>query len=155
MPFTPSSPVTGGAQTGLTSPTYTLTADNAPAAHGKQYAVTALGGTQTGVEVHSISNPFTITAFKVANPKGLPSPHPVTGVLSNVPKNNFKCVIRKGVEVMSGQPRQIAIFTLNMDIPAGADIQDPESIRAALSLLVGALSGESADMGDLLIQNVL
>lgn len=155
MPFTPSSPVTGGAQTGLTSPTYTLTADSAPAAHGKQFAVTALGGTQTGVEVHSTSNPFTITAFKVANPKGLPSPHPVTGVLSNVPKNNFKWVIRKGVEVMANQPRQIAIFTLNMDIPAGADVQDPESIRAALSLLVGALSGESQDTGDLLIQNVL
>jgi hypothetical protein len=155
MPFTPSSPVTGGAQTGLTSPTYTLTADQAPASHGKQYAVTALGGTQTGVEVHSISNPFTITAFKVANPKGLPSPHPVTGVLSNVPKNNFKWVVRKGVEVMTNQPRQVAVFTLNMDIPAGADSVDPESIRAALSLLVGALSGESQDTGDLLIQNVL
>lgn len=45
-----SSPVTGGAQTGFTSPTYTLTADTPPAGSGgKQYAATALGGTQAGV----------------------------------------------------------------------------------------------------------
>jgi hypothetical protein len=155
MPFTPSSPVTGGAQTGLTSPTYTLSTDQAPASHGKQYAVTALGGTQTGVEVHSTSNPFTVTCYKVPNPKRLPSVHPVTGVLSNVPKNTFQLVIRKGAEVMSGQPREIAIAKCEFAIPAGADIQDPESVRAMLSLLVGILSGESADMGDLFIQNVL
>jgi len=42
MTFALSSPVTGAAQTGLTSPTYTVTADTPPDANAKQYAVTAL-----------------------------------------------------------------------------------------------------------------
>lgn len=155
MAFSPASPVTGGAQTGLTAPTYTLSADVAPAAHGKQYAVTALGGTQTGVEVHSASNPFTITMFKVASPKSLPVLNPVTGVLSSVPKNTYRMVIRKGLEVMSGQPRQIGLISIEISLPAGADIQDPESVRAALSLVVGTLSSISASLGDTLIQNLL
>lgn len=60
MAYSPSSPVTGGTQTGLTSPTYTLTADIAPSALGKQHAVTALGGTQTGVRTSSAADPFTV-----------------------------------------------------------------------------------------------
>lgn len=155
MSFAPGSPVTGGAQTGLTTPTYTLTADTAPASHGKQYAVTALGGTQTGVEVHSTSNPFTMTMFKTAAPKGLPAVNSATGVIYNVPRNTLKLIVRKGVEIAANQAKQVAVFTLNMDIPAGSDVQDPESIRAALSLLIGTLSANSAAIGDVPVQNVL
>lgn len=155
MPFTPSSPVTGGAQTGLTSPTYTLTADVAPAAHGKQYAVTTLGGTQTGVETHNTSNPFTMTCFKVAAPKSLPTPNSVTGVINNVPKNVYKFNVRKGVEVLTGQPRQIATVSCEIAVPAGAEQTDPESIRAMLSLAIGTLWAESADLGDLANSNIL
>lgn len=152
MPFAPSSPVTGGPQTGLTSPTYTLVADVAPAAHGKQYYVSALGGTQTGVEVNSLSNPFTTTFFKVASPKNLP-PVNASGGLSSVPKNVFKWNVRKGLEVVTGQPRQVGLFELSMSLPAGADIQDPESVRAALSLLFGIAWAESANIGTTLITN--
>lgn len=155
MPFTPSSPVTGGAQTGLTSPTYTLTSDSAPAAHGKQFAVTTLGGTQSGVEVHNTSNPFTITCFKVANAKTLPFPNPVTGVINSVPVNVYKLNVRKGVEVAAGQPRQIAGVNIDFRIPAGAESADPESLRAMLSLLIGTLWAESADLGDLVNQNII
>ena len=154
MPFAPSSPVTGGPQTGLTSPTYTLVADYAPASHGKQYYVSALGGTQTGVEVNSLSNPFTTTFFKVAAPKALP-PVNASGGLQSVPKNVFKWNVRKGLEVLSGQPRQVGLFELSMSIPAGADVQDPESMRAALSLLFGIAWAESANIGTTLVTNGL
>lgn len=59
MSFTLTSPITGAAQTGFTSPTYTLTSDLAPDNNGKQVAVTALGGTQVGVTTHSVAAPFT------------------------------------------------------------------------------------------------
>lgn len=154
MPFAPSSPVTGGPQTGLTSPTYTLTADTAPAAHGKQYSVSALGGTQTGVEVNSLSNPFTMTFFKVASPKALPAVN-ASGGLSSVPKNVYKWNVRKGLEVLSGQPRQVGLFELSISLPAGSDVQDPESVRAALSLLFGTAWAESANIGTTLITNNL
>lgn len=49
MTWSPSSPLTGASQSDLTSPTYTLTSDVAPNSNGEQAAVTALGGTQTGV----------------------------------------------------------------------------------------------------------
>lgn len=154
MPFAPSSPVTGGAQTGLTSPTYTLVADQAPANHGKQFYVSALGGTQTGVEVNSLSNPFTVTMFKVASPKALPSLL-TNGSLPSVPRNVYKLNVRKGVEVLSGQPRQNMLIEMIWHVPAGADIQDPESMRAALSLLIGILSAESANIGTTTITNGL
>jgi len=154
MPFAPTSPVTGAPEVGLTLPTYTLTADVAPAAHGKQYYVSALGGTQTGVEVNSLSNPFTMTFFKVASPKTLPAVN-ASGGLSSVPKNVFKWNVRKGLEVLSGQPRQVGLFELSMSLPAGSDITDPESVRAAMSLLFGVGWADASAIGTILINNGL
>ena len=86
MSFTLTSPVTGGAQTGFTSPTYTIVSDTAPDNNGKQVAVSAIGGTQSGVTIHSVASPFTIT---FARPKSFKAaaPNPVNGRLSNVPRN--------------------------------------------------------------------
>lgn len=154
MAFSPSSPVTGSAQTGLTSPTFTLTADAAPVSHAKQWAVTTLGGTQTGVETHSASFPFTLTAFKTASPKGLPVANTGTGIVGSVPRNVQKYITRKGVYVNTTQTDRVVITTM-IDMPAGADVADPESIRAAISLHLGALSNQSAGVGDTANNNVL
>lgn len=155
MSFTPSSPVTGGPQTGLTSPTYTITADTPPDNNAKQYAVTALGGTQTGVSVHSVGSPFTLTMFRPKNYKSLGTPNPSTGVIANVGRNQFKVIVRKGMVPLLGQPIQTAIYTLTCDNPAGADTASPQEIRAALSLMFGALWAESADIGDTEISGLL
>jgi hypothetical protein len=154
MSFTPTSPVTGGPQTGLTSPTYTLVLDTAPAAHGKQYYVSALGGTQVGVEVNSLSNPFTTCFFKVPSPKTLP-PVNASGGLSSVPKNVFKYNVRKGCEVLISQPRQPMLIDVSISIPAGADVTDPESVRAAYSLAAGIMWEQSLNIGNTLINNGL
>jgi hypothetical protein len=150
-----SSPVTGSAQTGLTSPTYTLTSDVAPDANGKQYAITALGGTQTGVDVHSVAKPFTITVWKPKSPRTLGQPNVNTGVIANVPNNTYKIVVRKGVLPLSGQPNRTAVYTLQCDVPAGSDTADAEDLRAALSLLIGAASQVSAGFGDTLVNGIL
>lgn len=149
------SPVTGGAQTGLTSPTYTLTADVAPDANGRQWAVTALGGTQTNVATHSVASPFTITYWKPKIAKILGMPNPVTGVVSNVPNNTHKFIVRKGVTPLAGQPSRVMVLTLQMDVPAGADTADAEDIRAGLSLLVGAANQVSAGIGDTLVSGIM
>lgn len=154
MAFTLTTPVTGLAQTGLTSPTYTLTADTPPVSHSKQYAVTALGGTQTGVEAHAMSQPFTIAMFRPAVPKTIGVPNS-QGVINNIPRNVSKIVVRKGVNVAADQAPVTALFTLTCDIPAGSDSYDPESIRAALSLLFGAASQQSAGIGDSVVTGVL
>lgn len=152
--FNPSSPVTGGAQTGLTSPTYTLTPDTAPAANAKQYAITALGGTQTGVDTHSVARPFTLTMFKPAIARVLGALG-VNGRLGSVPRNVYTVITRKGVTPLAGQPSETAVFETRCSIPAGSDLADPANLRAALSLHFGALSQQSAGIGDTTINGIL
>lgn len=149
------SPVTGSAQTGLTSPTYTLSVDTAPDSNGKQWAVTALGGTQTGVSAHSVASPFTVTFWRPKVLRSLGNPNPVTGVIANVPKNTYKLITRKGVTPLAGQPTQVMVITTTVDVPAGADLADSEDIRAALSAHFGSLTQASAGIGDTTINGVM
>lgn len=157
MSFTLTSPVTGGAQTGFTSPTYTLATDVAPTnTAGKQYAVTAIGGTQTGVDASSTpSKPFTITLSKPLNLRVLSAVDPVTGVLRSVPRNVYTIRVRKGVTPLSGQAAVPMQIVTTIEVPAGADSADPANIRAALSLMIGSLSSISASIGDTVVTGVI
>lgn len=155
MAFNLSSPVTGTAQTGLTTPTYTLTADTPPNINAKQWAITALGGTQTGVLAHSVASPFTIAQFRPQVFKGLSPVSALTGVLKDAPANVYKTITRKGVVPLAGQaPRNLVITTI-IECPAGSDTADSEDVRAALSLHIGALSQQSAGLGDTVINGIL
>lgn len=155
MTFALTSPLTGGAQTGFTSPTYTLTADQAPDVNGKQVAVTALGGTQAGVTTHSVASPFTLTWWKQKVFKTLGKTNPVTGLLPTVPYNRQKLVTRKGVLPLAGQPTAPLIITTVIECPAGADTADPANVRAALSAHFGALWQQSAGVGDTVVTGIV
>lgn len=156
MSFNVTSPVTGGAQTGFTSPTYSVVTDTAPSNTGKQYAVSALGGTQTGVDSSSTpSRPFTVTLSRPPVLRQLPAVSPVTGVLPSVPRNTYKIIVRKGVTPLTNQAAQVMNMTLTLDVPAGADSADPANVRAALSLLIGTLNQNSASIGDTLVTGVI
>jgi len=155
MAVTLTSPITGGAQTGFTSPTYTHIADLAPDNNGKQVAVTALGGTQTGVTAHSVASPFTITVTRPKVFRYLGKPNPTTGLVKDVPRNTYKVIVRKGVTPLAAQPFATMLCTLNIDVPAGSDTADPANVRAALSALVGAISQVSAGIGDTAVAGVL
>lgn len=154
MTLSVTTPVTGGAQTGLTSPTYTLLTDVAPDVNGNQYAVSALGGTQATVRIHSISDPFTITLSRAPSPKALPAPNPVTGRYPPVPFNTTKILARKGVNFAANQAPLIANARVEINIPAGADSYDSANVRAMLSLLIGTLSSISAGIGDTAVTGV-
>lgn len=153
--WNPTSPITGGAQTGLTSPTYTFVSDVAPDANGKQVAVTALGGTQTGVQVHSVASPFTLTFARPKAFKALGQPNPVTGRLPSVPRNTYKIITRKGVVPLAGQPAATMLVTTTIDVPAGSDSYDAANVRAALSAHIGALNQQSAGIGDTGISGIM
>lgn len=154
MTWSLTSPITGAAQTGFTSPTYTVVADVAPDVNGKQNAVTALGGTQAGVTAHSVQSPFTVTFIRPKTFKVLGKTNPVTGLLPNVPKNSWKVIVRKGVTPLAGQPASLLTVTMTLDIPAGADTADAPNIRAAISAAVGALTQQSAGIGDSLVSGI-
>lgn len=149
------STVTGGAQTGFTTPTYTTSADAAVDFNQKQSVVTALGGTQVGVSTHSISSPFSIMVQRPKSFQILGKPNPVTGLVSNIGRNIFKMVVRKGVVPLAGQPTQIAIFRGEVEIPAGADVNDAPNCRALISAAVGTLNSVSAGFGDTVTSGIL
>lgn len=156
MSISVTSPITGGAQTGFTSPTYTVVTDTAPPGNpGKQVAVTALGGTQAGVTTHSVASPFTINFTRPSTLRVLGVPNPVTGVVTAIPTNTHKCIVRKGVLPLAGQAYKTAVLTANCDIPAGADLADAPNVRAAFSCFVGVLNQQSAGFGDLAVTGIL
>lgn len=155
MSFSPSTPVTGAAVSGLTTPTYTLTTDVAPSINGKQYAITALGGTQTGVDVHTVSKPFTISFFRPAQLRVLPQANPVTGVIKNVPMNTYKLHTRKGVAPAANQnPITARCYTV-IEVPAGAETYEPEDLRAMISAHFGVGWAQASGIADTLLSGII
>lgn len=155
MPFAPASPATGATVTGLTSPTYTLLADTAPNINGKQYAVSALGGTQTSVDVNSVSKPFTISFFRPPVLRTLPQANPVTGVIKNVPINTYKFLTRKGAAPAVNQSIMVPKITTTIEVPAGVDTYEPEEIRAMISAHFGIGWAEASNISVTVLTGVL
>lgn len=147
MAISPTSPLTGGSQPDLTTPTYTLTSDYGPNSHSKQWIVTALGGTQTGVDTHSVSKPFTLTVERPANFRQIGGVNPVTGVVSNVPNNVYVVRTRKGAVPLSGQNPRNMIIETRIVVPAGCDSADLINLEAGLSAHIGLMSDISSDLG--------
>lgn len=155
MAFAPTSPITGSSQTGLTSPTYSIMADSAPDVNGKQYYIAALGGTQPSVLAHTVAAPFTVSMFRPKALKTLNPVNPVTGVLRSVPMNTYKVITRKGVLPLAGQSYKTAVLKTEFDVPAGSDLADPISLRAAISAHIGLLTQISASLGDSVLTGTL
>jgi len=155
MSFSPSSPVTGATVSGLTSPTYTLTTDVAPNINGKQYAVTALGGTQTSVDVNTVSKPFSISFFRPPVLKVLPQANPVTGIIKNVPINSYKLITRKGAAPAANQVNMVARITTTIDVPAGVDTYEPEELRAMISAHFGVGWAQASGIADTVVSGII
>jgi len=155
MSFAPSTPITGAAVSGLTSPTYTIVTDVAPNINGKQYAVSALGGTQTGVDVNSVSKPFSISFFRPASLRTLPQANPVTGVIKNVPLNTYKLITRKGAAPAANQAPIVARITTVIEVPAGTDTYEPEELRAMISAHFGTGWNQASGIADTVISGVI
>lgn len=150
MSFTPDSSIAGTAYTGVASPTFTLASMQPPAANAKQWQVTALGGTQTGVTANSISSPFTVSVWVPASLKSIPAPNAVTGLRGSIPNNQTKLIIRKGGNAASGVP-VVAITRVTWDIPAGMDSYEPQQVLAMQSFFEGLFVEEAGEIGSTLL----
>jgi hypothetical protein len=155
MSITLTSPVTGAAQTGFTSPTYTMSQDTAVDSNAKRYIVTTAGGTQTGVRVHSISDPFAVTFVRQKVLNALPSANPITGKYPRVPRNRYWVLTEKGANYATSQSPDIAHAKTMLDIPAGSDAQDAPNLRALTSLHSGVFWQVASGMGDTLVNGNL
>lgn len=151
MTIAVTSPVTGSAQTGFTSPSFTVATDTYPGGqNGKQYSVTAASGA-AGITTSSASSPFTIWFARPVTLKVLSPINPVTGQLRAVPMNVYKAGTRHGVIPLTGQPASVMNITTEASVPAGSDTADAVNVRACLSAHIGALSQQSAGFGDMLV----
>lgn len=134
--------ITGAAVTGLTTPSYTLTLDTSADDNTRQSAVTTIGGTQAGVNSHSVSQPFTV---RVARPRTLRvlGKANLNGFISNVGRNTYGILIRKGVIPLAAQPYQIALARLEFEIPAGSEVADQPNLKALCSFTGGFVSANA------------
>jgi hypothetical protein len=123
--------------------------------NGKQYAVTALGGTQTGVDVNTVSKPFTLSFFRPQQLRVLPQANPVTGVIRNVPMNTYKLITRKGVVPATNQNPMVGRMTTIIEVPAGSDTFEPEDLRAMISLHFGVGSAQADGISQTILSGVL
>lgn len=155
MSVTLPSSITGGAQTGFTTPGYTTIVDTPVDVNSKQVAVSAITGTQAGVDIHSVARPFTISVSRPKQFQVLGRPNPVTGLVANVARNVYKVITRKGVLPLAAQPSQVAIIRSEIEVPAGSDTADPANLRAMISAHIGVLTAVSAGLGDTLQNGVL
>lgn len=154
MTWSPDGTATGGAQTNLSSPTYTYAADLSPDPSSRQYVVTTLGGTQTDVRTASAGDPFHLTVRRDRAYKLLPPKNPVNGSYGNVPLNKTELLFRKGVKIDSTGTIRTANARIQIELPAGSESNDPANIRALLSFVIGILNEESADIGDSAITGI-
>lgn len=156
MSYLLSGAITGGPQTGFTSPTYTVTSDNAPDIRSKQWAVTALGGTQAGVVAHSVNAPFTHTVRRPSVLKTLAIAflNGVTGQYSRVPFNDYLVITRKAAQVAANQ-WVINEYRTLLHIAAGTETYDAANVRAGVSMHLGGTYTNSAGLGDLVTSGIL
>lgn len=155
MTINVTSPITGSAQTGFTSPSFTVTADVFPEGQqGKQVAVTAASGA-SGITPGSVASPFTLAFTRPITLRVLSPVNPVTGVLREVGINVYKAITRKGVVPLAGQASAVMNITTSFSVPAGSDTADAVNVRAGVSAHVGYLNQQSSNIGDTLVTGIL
>ena len=148
-----SSPVTGAAQTGFTSPTFTLVLDRFPGPNGVQYAVSALGGTQTGATANTAASPFLVS---VERPVSLKTPKiNSAGIIFSPGRNRHRVATRKGMVAVTGQPALEAICETFIAVPVGAETVSAAEIRSMLSAHIGVLTQYDAALGDQMASGVV
>lgn len=154
MAISLASPVTGAAITGLTSPTYTFVQDTAPPVDqgvAKSWFVSQLGGTQTGVETHTIGSPFTVS-WKHPKVLALPGVVDVSGVMrSPVKRNTYELITRKGGRPVVGQAQRLNMIRTAFSVEAGVETADPQQVLAMLSAHIGVLTQMANGIRDTLL----
>lgn len=155
MTISITSPVTGAPVTGLTSPTYTFTADQPPNSWTKSWYVSSIGGTQTGSDTASTaSKPWT---FGFSRPGVLKTLNAVdvSGVIRQVGYNQYDYLMRRGFLPLAGQAVRVAPWRATFPILVGSDTADAANIRSAISSFAGVLYQQATGLADTFITGSL
>jgi len=155
MTIAMTSPVAGATVAGLTSPTYSVAVDQAPNTNSKQWYVSAIGGTQTGVDAgSSATKPWTFTWSRPAQIKTLNAVDS-NGVIRQVAFNTYEYLMRRGFIPLAGQAVRVANWRTQMPVLAGSDTADAQNIRAAVSSYIGGLNQQASGLAESMITGSL
>lgn len=125
----------------LTLPGYTMSVDTAPNQWAKQWTVSAISGTQTGVAAHTLAVPFTLTVQRPRSYKSLPPINPTTGLLRGaVPFNEHRLIGRRGLLPAANQVAVPGWIDVRMHLPAGAESYDVNNVAALFEMVKLALN---------------
>lgn len=151
--FNITSALTGAAITGLTSPTYTFTQDIAPNATSKQFVVTALGGTQIGVNLHSITDPFTVTFFRAPKLQTI-TIDPKTQAVKAIPVNSHRLLTRKAASC-NATVKKVNSIDVTVNIYAGSETFDKPNVDALFSAAIGTLMTQQQGIRDTVSSGIM
>ncbi len=141
----------------LTSPTYTIAVDTPldPSCQ-KAWYVSALGGTQNGVEIQNAANPFQLV---IAKPKAFKLPSAsvldTAGFVANAPVNEYKLITRKGVKLNGVGGSARVLLETRFVVPVNSPNADLANCQAALSLHTGAIWQNPTQFWTMINTNVL
>lgn len=149
-----SSPITGAPCTDyLTSPTYTVSATSGPVQNSRSAVVTALGGTQANVGVHSVDGPFQIIYT-------WPNPFKTVGQLVaglfgkvSVPKNKAVLTLKKNTSV-SSEAADDTLIRIEVIVPVGSALFAPNEVAAAISCAAGVFYADADEIAKTMIAGV-
>jgi hypothetical protein len=129
--------------------------DLAPEPNGKQIAITAVGGTQTGVTTHTASSPFVINFVRPKLLASQPTVNPTTGLFRQRPRKNiYKILALKGMTPGANQAVEVGSVRVEISVPAGCESYDSANIRAMLSAAIGYINQLSAGIGDTAVSGI-
>lgn len=138
----PTAAITAGS---LTAATYTFTADMASDLRSKVFVVSAIGGTQTGVNTHSVDAPKQFIVKKPAQFLQPSSYNSTTGRYGKVPKNVTRVIGRGSANVAAGQVELIPI-TMDIGIPAGSMTYDRPNVEASVLAFIAGLYDQKEEL---------
>lgn len=149
-----SSPITGAAITShLTSPTFTVSSTSGPDVNTKAVIVTALGGTQANVGVHSVDANYSLI---YSWPKVWKTIGAVVATVAGriaAPKNRCTSTLKKSVSISTTAVDDVLV-RIEVVVPAGAALFDPNSVASAISAAAGHFYADADDIAACMISGV-
>lgn len=128
---------TTGSTVLLTSPTYTFVPGIAKDFTTRAYTLSALGGTQSGVYLHSNYKPKEVIFKRFKDFQRAAKYNTVTGKFGIVPKNTVSVIGRGGLSINANQV-ELGNVRIDFSIPAGAETYASADTEALMLMTLQA-----------------
>jgi len=138
---------TTGTTTLLTNPTYTFVPGIARDSASKAYTCSALGGTQTGVAIHTLNKPKEVIFKRFSNYLRAAKYNSLTQLFGVVPKNTISVIGRAGVNISASQVDLLSV-RVEIAVPAGAEAYDAVNVEAGTLMTLQATINQLAALLD-------